>query len=97
MDSASVLRRFGSGEKVLEELDSSEKDKKKYVKKVVDLKRRFDSTDSFWKRNDFIRSLKRRIEQDFAEDEVVVVDGWVLAETEVGLFTYNTARKSGRL
>jgi hypothetical protein len=88
-DSGSVLKRFGVGRDLLEAIVVPLPTQKEYALRIQKLKKGFDAKSSYFKSGDFARSLRRAVKKDFRDARVVVVNEWILSETEIGIFVYN--------
>lgn len=95
--SDAVLNRFGKGRKLLEHLDISSKHRRKLAKRVLKLKRKADERATPFERSDFTRVLGKSIQKDYSRDRVLLVDNWLLSETEVGVFLYNHLHQNGKI
>jgi hypothetical protein len=93
LDSAAVLKRFGNGSELLSDLKLPYSTQKKYAIRIVGLKIKFAKNPSAFKNRDFNQLLKKAISEDYKKEKVMLVQNWLLSETEVAIFIYNHIRR----
>jgi hypothetical protein len=95
-DSDAVLKRFGPGQDLLDELKLSPAQQALMARRVKKLKGDFDARQGLFRHEDFTRILREAVERDFAFNEVIAVGSWLLSKTEVGIYLFNQLQRSGR-
>jgi hypothetical protein len=95
LDSTSVLKRFGSGSELLSDLKLSHSIQRKYAIRIVGLKLKFAKNPSAFKGKNFPQVLQKVISDDYKKGKVILVNNWLLSETEVAVFIYNNIKKYG--
>jgi len=97
MKADAVLARFGSGRELLKNLDISDKKQRECGMKVAAIKEKFDEKYGSSGGNGpaLVSSIQKSIKLDFRKNRYVEVEGWILSETEVGLFIFNKMKKHG--
>ena len=94
-DSLAVLKRFGLGQDLLDELRLSSDEQSLLAKRIVTIIREFDAQKTFFGGNDFSQALRDAVERDFKKNEVITVSNWILSKTEVGIYLFNKLHRSG--
>lgn len=93
-DSAALLEQFGPGITLVNALDIPEHEKLACARHVMKIKKKLDASAQKGKAA-FYRAIRHSAEVDYGKDRVVMVGGWVVSRTEIGVYLYNKYKRRG--